>query len=197
MVGDSILSMHSHNGESYVVASDEERQEQPVRLFFFRPVTVFERFTRVSEPAIPLLPNEVIGLIVDGLCDDIPALRACSTTSSLLYSFCKRPLYRNINLNTPDKVDQFVLASEDSDLPVLRYTHTLSLGITGTASWRYADKLAIALGVFSKKASIQCLTLKEMKFTLISPSNLTGLVETAEVLSRTVSKVNLLDCLFV
>jgi hypothetical protein len=134
---------------------------------------------------------------VDQLHDDMPALRACSTTSSLLYHFCKRPLYRSINLNTPDKVDEFILASEDSDLPVLRFTHTLSLGIAGIASWRYADKLVVALGVFAKKASIQSLTLKEMKFTLVSPSNVAGLVETTGVLSRTVSKLNLFDCLFI
>lgn len=127
----------------------------------------------------------------------MPALRACSTASGLLYHFCKRPLYRSINLDTPDKVDEFILASEDFDLPVLRYTQTLSVGIAGTASWRHADKLVVALGVFAKKASIQSLTLKEMKFTLISPSNVAGLVETMGALSRTVSKLNLFDCLFI
>lgn len=142
------------------------------------------------------LPNEVIGLIVDELRDDIPALRACSTTSSLLYSFCKKPLYRSINLDTPDKVDEFILASEDADLPVFRYTVTLSLGIAGMASWRYADKLVAALGAFAKNPSIRSLTLKEMKFTLVSPSNVAGLVETTGVLSRTVSKLSLFDCLF-
>jgi hypothetical protein len=36
-----------------------------------------------------------------------------------------------------------------------------------------------------------------MKFTLVSPSNVAGLVETTGILSRTVSKVNLFDCLFI
>lgn len=134
---------------------------------------------------------------MDQLRDDIPALRACSTTSSLLYHFCKRPLYRCINLDTPDKVDEFILASGDTDLPVLRYTHTLTLGIAGTLSWSYADKLVVVLGIFAKKASIRCLTLKEIKFTLVSPSNVAGLVETTGVLSHTVSKLNLFDCLFI
>lgn len=65
------------------------------------------------------------------------------------------------------------------------------------ASWRYADKLVIALGVFAKKASIKCLSLKEMKFTLVSQSNVAGLIETTGALSRTVSKLQLSDCLFI
>lgn len=134
---------------------------------------------------------------MDELRDDIPALRACSTASNLLYHFCKKPLYRSINLDTPDKVDQFILASEDAGLPVLSYTHTLLLGIAGVASWRYADKLVAVLGVFAKKASIRSLTLKEMKFTLVSPSNVAGLVEATGILSGTVEKLDLIDCLFV
>lgn len=134
---------------------------------------------------------------MDELCDDIPALRACSTVSILLYHFCKRHLYRNINLDTPGKVDEFVLASENTDLSVLRYTHTLSIGIAGMASWSYADKLVLALGVFARKASIKSLSVKEMKFTLVSKSNVAGLTETAEILSRTVSELKLSDCLFV
>jgi len=90
-----------------------------------------------------------------------------------------------------------LLDATDGDLPILRYTHTLSLGVAGMASWRYADKLVIALGVFAKKASIKCLALKEMKFTLVSGYNVAGLVETTWTLSRTVSKLELCDCLFV
>ena len=161
--------------------------------FFFKFSTMSDRFARASEP---LLPNEIIGLIVDELRDDIPGLRACSTVSSLLYYFCKRHLYQSISLDTPGKVDGFILASKDLDLPVLRYTHTVSLGVSGMASWRYADKLAAALGVLAKNSSIKSLTLKEMKFTLVSPSNVAGLVETAGVLSRTVTKLKLSDCLF-
>ena len=157
---------------------------------------MLEPFSRTLEPAIPPLPNEIIGLIVDELRANIPALRACSTVSGLLYHFCKKHLYRSVNLDTPNKVDGFVLASERADLPVLRYTHTLSLGVAGIASWRCADKLVVVLGVFAKKASIECLTLKEMKFTLLSPSNVAGLVETMGVLSRTVLRLELLDCLF-
>ncbi|KAF9649242.1 hypothetical protein BDM02DRAFT_3113992 [Thelephora ganbajun] len=148
-------------------------------------------------PATPSLPNEIIGLIVDELRDNTPALRACSTVSDLFYHFCKRHLYRNINLDTPDKVDGFVLASEGADLRVLRYTHALSLGVAGMASWRYADKLVVALGVFAKKASIKHLSLKEMKFALVSRSNVAGLIETTGVLSRTVSELKLSDCLFI
>lgn len=145
----------------------------------------------------PPLPNEVIGLILDELRDNTPALRACSTVSNLFYYFCKRHIYRNINLDTPDKVDGFVLASEEADLRVLRHTRTLSLGIAGMASWRYADKLVVVLGVFAKKASITCLSLKEMKFTLVSPSNVPSLVEATGALSQTVSKLKLTDCLFI
>ena len=134
---------------------------------------------------------------MDELRDDTQTLRACSTISSLFYHFCKRHLYRSINLDTPDKVDGFVLASEDVDLQVLRYTHTLSLGVTGMASWRYADKLVVVLGIFAKKASIKCLSLKGMKFTLISESNVASLIETTGALSRTVSKLKLSDCLFI
>lgn len=152
---------------------------------------------RVSKLAIPPLPNEIIGLIVDQLCDDTPGLRACSTVSNLLYHFCKRHLYRSIVLDTPDKVDGFVLASRNSDLPALRHAHTLSLGVAGMASWRYADKLVIALGVLAKRTSIKRLILKEMKFTLVSPSNVDGLVEAAGILARTVSQLKLSDCLFV
>ena len=148
-------------------------------------------------PTTPPLPNEIIGIIVDELRDDTQTLRACSTVSSLFYHFCKRHLYRTINLDTPDKVDGFVLASEDSNLRVLRYTHTLSLGVSGMASWRYADKLAVVLGIFAKEASIKCLSLKEMKFTLVSGSNLASLIETTGTLSRTVSKLKLSDCLFI
>lgn len=134
---------------------------------------------------------------MDQLRDDISALRACSTASSLLYHFCKRPLYQSINLDTPGKVDKFILASRGADLPALRYTQTLSLGIAGIPSWRYADKLATSLAVFANTASIRCLTLKEMKFTLVSPSTVACLVETTRLLSRTVTKLNLFDCLFV
>jgi hypothetical protein len=151
----------------------------------------------VPEPRAPPLPNEIIGLIVDELRGDIPALRACSTVSILLYSFCKRHLYCCINLDTPEKVDGFVLTSENADLPVLRCTHTLSLGVAGMASWRCADNLVLALRVFAKRASIECLTLKEVKFTLVSPSNVAGLVETMGVLSRTVTKLKISNCLFI
>ena len=146
---------------------------------------------------IPPLPNEIIGMIVDELRDDTRALSACSTVSSLFYHFCKRHLYRSINLDTPDKVDGFVLASEDADPQVLRYTHTLSLGVAGMASWRYADKLVAVLEIFAKKASIKCLSLKEMKFTLVSGSKVASLIETTEALSRTISKLKLSDCLFI
>ena len=156
-----------------------------------------ERSARAPRPTTPPLPNEIIGIIVDELRDDTQALRACSIVSGLFYHFCKRHLYRSINLDTPDKVDGFVLASEDANLQVLRYTHTLSLGVAGMASWRYADKLVVVLGIFAKKASIQCLSLKEMKFTLVSRSNIASLVETTGVLSRTVSKIKLSDCLFI
>lgn len=156
-----------------------------------------ELFASVLESATPPLPNEIIGLMVDELRSDIPTLRACSTVSSLLYYFCKKHLYRNINLDTPDKIDGFVLASENAGLRILRYTHTLSLGVAGMASWRYADKLVAVLGVFAKRASVQCLILKEMKFTLISLHNVAGLVETMGTLSRTVSELKLSDCLFV
>lgn len=143
------------------------------------------------------LPNEIIGLIADELRDDTPALRACSTASILLYHFCKRHLYRSVNLDTPDKVDGFILTAEDTDLHVLRHTHALSLGIPGVASWRYADKLVAVLGIFSKKASLKRLSLKELKFTLVSRSNVTDLIETVGDLSRTVSELDLFDCLFV
>jgi len=135
---------------------------------------------------------------MDELRDDTPALRACSTASYLLYHFCKRHLYQSINLDTPDKVDGFILTAEDTDtdLQVLRYTHTLSLGIPGMASWRYADKFVAVLGFFAKKASLQRLSLKEMKFTLVSRSNVADLIETMGILSRTVSKLELCDCLF-
>jgi hypothetical protein len=65
------------------------------------------------------------------------------------------------------------------------------------ASWRYADKLVAVLGIFAKKASVECLSLKEMKFTLVSRSNVAGLIETMGILSRTVSKLRLSDCLFI
>jgi len=151
----------------------------------------------VPGPTTPPLPNEIIGIIVDELRDDTQTLRACSTVSNLFYHFCKRHLYRTINLDTPDKVDGFVLASEDTNLQVLRYTHTLSLGVSGMVSWRYADKLTAVLGIFAKEASIKCLSLKEMKFTLVSGSNLASLIETTGALSRTVSKLKLSDCLFI
>ena len=162
-----------------------------------RSITMSERSAREPELATPPLPNEIIGLIVDELRDDTPALRSCSTVSSLFYHFCKRLLYRNINLDTPDKVDGFILASEDASLEVLRYTYTLSLGVAGMASWGYADKLVVVLGVFAKKASIKCLSLKEMKFTLVSHCNVASLIETTGILSRTVSKLKLSDCLFI
>ena len=160
-------------------------------------MTLSERSARTPGSTAPPLPNELIGLIVDELRDDTSALRACSTVSSLFYHSCKRHLYRSVNLNTPDKVDGFILASEDADLRILRHTRTLSLGVAGMASWRYADKLVVALGVFAKKASIECLSLKEMKFTLVSRSNVAGLIETTGALSRTVSTLKLSDCLFV
>ena len=133
---------------------------------------------------------------MDELRDDTPALRACSTVSGLLYHFSKRHLYQSINLDTPDKVDGFIHTAEDADLQVLRHTHTLSLGIPGMASWRFADKFVTVLGIFAKEASLKSLSLKEMKFTLVSRSKVVDLIETMEILSRTVSKLGLCDCLF-
>lgn len=159
-------------------------------------MTSSERNSRAPGPAIPPLPNEIIGLVVDELRDDTPALRTCSTVSSLLYHFCKKHLYQSINLDTPDKVDGFILTTGDADLQVLRYTHTLSLGIPGMASWRYADKFVAVLGIFAKKASLKSLSLKEMKFTLVSRSNVADLIEIMGIISRTVSKFDLCDCLF-
>ena len=157
-----------------------------------------ERSARAPRPTISPLPNEIIGLIVDELRDDTPALRACSTATGLFYHFCKRHLYQSINLDTPGKVDGFIFAStKNANLQVLRYTHTLSLGIAGIASWRYADELVAVLGVFAKETSLECLSLKEMKFTLVSRSKVAGLIEAMRTLSRTVSKLCLFDCLFV
>ena len=64
------------------------------------------------------------------------------------------------------------------------------------ASWRYADKFVAVLGVFAKKASLKRLSLKEMKFTLVSRSNVADLIEIMGIISRTVSKLDLCDCLF-
>lgn len=165
--------------------------------FFSGSVILSERNLRAPGPTISPLPNEIIGLIVDELRDDTPALRGCSTASSLFYHFCKRHLYRSINLDTPEKVDGFILSSaKDADLQVLRYTHTLSLGIAGVASWNYADKIVAVLGVFAKGSSLKHLSLKEMKFTLVSRPNVAGLIETLRTFSRTVSKLKLCDCLF-
>lgn len=174
-----------------------EEQQKPSVCSFLRSVILSQRSARVPAPTTPPLPNEIIGIIVDELRDDTQTLRACSTVSSLFYHFCKRHLYRTINLDTPDKVDGFILASEDSNLRVLRCTHTLSLGVPGMASWRYADKLAVVLGIFAKEASIKSLSLKEMKFTLVSGSSLASLIETTGALSQTVSKLKLSDCLFI
>ena len=190
------LTIHIHNDESKAGAYNEE-QRGPSVWFPSRSVTLSEQSIRAAGPAISPLPNEIVGLIVDELRDDTTALRACSTVSSLFCHFCKRHLYQSINLDTPVKVDGFIFASEDTDLQVLRYTHTLSLGIAGMASWRYADKLVTVLGVLARKASIKCLSLKEMKFTLVSRSNVAGLVEAMGILSRTVSKLKLSDCLFI
>ena len=65
------------------------------------------------------------------------------------------------------------------------------------ASWRYADKLVVVLGIFAKKASIACLSLKEMKFTLVSSSHVPSLIEATGSLSRTLSELKLTDCLFI
>jgi hypothetical protein len=179
-----------------VVVRNEERQKPSVCSFLIS-TALSERSSRAPGPTTPPLPNEMIGMIVDELRNDTQTLRACSTVSSLFYHFCKRHLYRCINLDTPDKVDGFVLASKDADLRVLRYTHTLSLGVAGMTSWRYADKLVVVLGIFAEKASIKSLSLKEMKFTLVSRSNLASLIETTGALSRTVSNLKLSDCLFI
>ena len=105
----------------------------------------------------PPLSNEIFGLIIETLGEDIPSLRSCSLVSCVFRHFCSPTLYRNIDLDCREKLETCFQLGELSD----SLTHTRSLSLTsGFVSPRHLQ----ILDIISQKAPLETLRLYDIRF---------------------------------
>jgi len=119
-------------------------------------------------------------MFIEALGDDQDSLRACSLVSSVFRCLCSSILYRDIALDSDEKLDTFIEFGERSD--ALQHTKSLSLVDPG-------DPHGI-LDTISQKASLETICLRQAQFDVEPP--------TASLLSRpsTVTVLVLRECRF-
>jgi len=122
----------------------------------------------------PSLPSEIFGMFIEALGEDQDSLRACSLVSSVFRCLCCPILYRDIALDSDEKVDTFIEFGERSD--ALQHTKSLSLVDPGNPHG--------ILDTISQKASLETICLRQAQFDveyltaplLSRPSTVTVLV---------------------
>ncbi|KAF9778941.1 hypothetical protein BJ322DRAFT_463498 [Thelephora terrestris] len=115
---------------------------------------------RISLP--PSLSNELFGLFIESLGEDLPSLRACSLVCRVFRHFCRPNLYRNITLDCKEKLDTFFKIAERSDS--LIHTKSLSLTYYGFDAKAHLRKPRRILDIVSRKASLEALRLHRVQF---------------------------------
>ena len=106
---------------------------------------------------LPHLSNEIFGLIIESLGEDIPTLRSCSLVSSVFHHFCSPILYRNIELGKK-KLESFFQLGERS--VCLMHTKSLSLVYEPEIGVKnYPGKFYKILDTISQKTSLKTLRL--------------------------------------
>ena len=142
-----------------------------------------------AKTTIPVLPNEILGLLIESLGDDFHSLRACSLVSSVFRHFCGPVLYRDVVLDHKETVDTFLKLGERSES--LQYVKSLILAYYGFETKPHLRKPRKILEIISRKASLQTLRLHRVQFH-VEPL-------TAPLLSKlcpTVTVLVLQDCRF-
>jgi hypothetical protein len=110
----------------------------------------------------PPLSNELFGLFIESLGEDLPSLRACSLVCRVFHHFCSPILHQSIELDRKEKLDTFLQFGERSDCLI----HTKSLGLTynGFEAKAHLRKPRKILEIFSRKASLETLRLHRIQF---------------------------------
>lgn len=136
----------------------------------------------------PPFSNEILGMFIESLGEDLHTLRACSLVSSVFRHFCSPILYRDIVLNRKEKVDTFIQIGDRSNS--LHHTKSLSLAYYGFETKAHLRKPRKILDVISRKASLETLRLYRVQFHA-EPF-------TTSVLSKlsTVTALDLQECRF-
>jgi hypothetical protein len=107
------------------------------------------------------LSNEIFGLIIESLGEDIPSLKSCSLVSSVFRHFCSPILYRDIELDREDKLETFFQLGERSDS--LMYTKSFRLAYSGPEDKIHIRKPRKILDIISQKASLETLRLYKVQ----------------------------------
>ena len=111
---------------------------------------------------MPPFSNEIFGMFVESLGEDMCTLRVCSLVSSVFRHFCSPILYRDIVLDRKGKVDTFIRMGGRSNS--LQHTKSFSLTYNGFETKAHLGKLRRILDIISRKASLQTLHLHRVQF---------------------------------
>jgi hypothetical protein len=120
---------------------------------------------RTATP-FPTFPNEIYGMFIELLREDPYSFRACSLVSPVFRRFCTPILYRNLSLNYPVFVDNFIRVGERSNV----LQHTKSFRFT-SRFWTQPneDKSHKVLDIISRKASLETLHICRAQFDPTPP----------------------------
>jgi len=141
-----------------------------------------------AETPSPPFSNEIFGIFIESLGEDLYSLRACSLVSSVFRHFCSPVLYRDIVLDRKEQLDTFIRIGERSES--LRHAKSLSLTYYGFEAKAHLRKPHRILDIISRKASLETLRLHRVQFH-VEPL-------TASLLSKlsTVTMLALQECRF-
>lgn len=117
---------------------------------------------RMTAASRPPFSNELFGLFIESLGEDLPSLRACSLVCRVFHHFCGPNLHRSIELDRKENLDTFLQFGERSGC--LIHTKSLSLTYNGFEAKAHLRKPRKILEVFSRKASLETLRLHRIQF---------------------------------
>ena len=112
----------------------------------------------------PLFSNEILGVFIESLGEDLHTLRACSLVSSVFHHFCSPVLYRDIVLNRKEKADTFIRIGLGDRSNSLHHTKSLGLAYYGFERKAYLRKPRRILDVILRKTSLKALRLHRFSF---------------------------------
>lgn len=115
-----------------------------------------------TPPPTPSFSNEIFGMFIESLGEDLRTLRACSLVSSVFRHFCGPILYRDIELNHKGKVDTFIRMGGRSNS--LQYTKSFTLIYYRYKTKTHVGKLHRILDIISRRASLETLRIRRVQF---------------------------------
>jgi len=115
-----------------------------------------------TPPPAPSFSNEIFGMFIETLGEDLRTLRACSLVSSVFHHFCSPILYRDLELNHKGKVDTFIRMGERSKS--LQHTKSFTLTYYRYKTKAHVGKLHRILDIISRRASLETLHIRRVQF---------------------------------